>query len=122
RVSMWGTMKSSSYVVIAALMFGSGQVAFARDHQELVCSAVAKPKDNGDKIPLFIHFFENRSSDGQSRDETLSTVYQGKLFQAQRVNSTGDFSKDAAIVLKAGTAIRFRGKYTIENTSSGYVM
>ena len=38
------------------------------------------------------------------------------------MNSTGDFSKDAPIVLKAGTAIRFRGKYTVENTSSGYVI
>jgi hypothetical protein len=29
---------------------------------------------------------------GTSRDETLSTIYQGKLFQTTRVNKSGDLS------------------------------
>ena len=57
-----------------------------------MCSAVADAKDAGDKIPLFVHLFENRSADGVSRDETLSTIYQGALFQATRVNKSGTFS------------------------------
>jgi hypothetical protein len=87
-----------------------------------VCSAVADAKDGGDRIPLFIHFFESRSSDGESRDERLSTIYQGALFQATRVNKSGGSSKEAPIVLKSGTAIRFRGTYTVENASGHYVV
>jgi hypothetical protein len=112
-------MKSSSVLVATALIIGSGTVAFARDHMELVCATVAEAKGGGDKVPLFIQMFENRAADGTSRDETLSTVYQGKLFQATRVNRSGGFSKDAPLVLSSGKAIRFRGTYTLLHTASG---
>ena len=87
---------------------------------ELACSAVAEAKDGGEKMPLFIHLLDSRSSDGASRDETLSNIYQGKLFQATHVNKSAGFSKAAPIVLKAGKAIRFRGTYTIEKASGEY--
>ena len=115
-------MKPRLALVVAALTLGSGRVAFARDHMELVCTAVAVATDSGDKISLFIHLFENRSSDGRSRDETLSTIYQGKLFQAARVNRSGGLSTDAAIVLKSGSEIRFRGTYTLVSAGDGYVL
>jgi len=114
-------MKSLT-VVVALAVSGSSSIAFARDHQELVCAAVADAKDGGDKIPLFVHFFENRSADGVSRDETLSTVYQAALFQATRINKSGTFSNKAPIVLISGKAIRFRGTYTIASVSDNYVM
>ena len=100
-------------ILIAALMISGRGVAFARDHQELVCSVVVQPKDGGEKMPVFIHFFEHRAADGTSREETLSNIYQGALFQATRLNSTADFSKNASIVLTSGTSIRFRGKYIV---------
>jgi hypothetical protein len=115
-------MKPSLILIATALVAGSGHVAFARDHMELVCTAVTDAKDGGDKIPLFIHLFESRSSNGVDRDEMLSTIYQGKHFQATRVNKSGTFSKDAPIVLKLGTTIRFRGKYTIDQVGSDYVL
>jgi hypothetical protein len=115
-------MKSSSALVVAALALGSSHVAYARDHMELVCAAVAEAKDGGDKIALFVHMFENRASDGRSRDETLSTIYQGKLFQATRVNKSGGWSTEAPIVLKAGSEIRFRGTYTLAPDGDGYVL
>lgn len=115
-------MKPTALVIVIAFVVGSGRIAFARDHMELVCSAVADVKDGGDKIPLFIHLFESRSEDGKHRDETLSTIYQRKLFQATRVNKSAGFTKDAPIVLTAGTAIRFRGTYTIDNSSGAYML
>jgi hypothetical protein len=113
------TMKSTSVLIATALIASSGTVAFARDHMELVCSTVADAKDGGEKVPLFIHMLEHRAEDGSSRDETLSTIYQGKLFQATRVNKSGEFSKDAPIVLTAGKDLRFRGTYSVVTTPSG---
>ena len=107
-----------------ALAFGLvllASPAFARDHQELVCSGIAEPPDV-ERMPIFIHFFESRAKDGESRDEHLSSVYQGKLFQAARVNKTGNPSKDAPIVLKSGKQVRFNGKYTLEQIGDTWTM
>jgi len=109
-------------MLIAALVLGSHGVAYARDHAELVCAAVAAPADDGDRLPLFIHFFEHRAADGESRDERLSTIYQGVLFQATRVNKTGELAVDAPIVLSARKRIRFRGTFTLDNSSGSYVL
>lgn len=109
-------------LVVVALVVGSGSVAFARDHLELVCSAVVDAKDGGERVPLFVHLFEHRSADGVSRDETLSNIYQGKLFQATRINKSGDFSANAPIVLTSGKAIRFRGKYTLAPADDTYML
>jgi hypothetical protein len=95
--------------------------AFARDHQELVCSGIAEPKDV-ERMPIFVHFFESRAKDGESRDERLSSVYQGKLFQGARVNKSGDPSKDAPITLSSGKQTRFKGTYTLEHTGDTWTM
>ena len=108
--------------LVIALVAGSSNVAFARDHLELVCSAVASPADGGEKMPLFIHFFESRASDGESRDEVLSNVYQGRLFQGKRLNKSAGNSTNAPIILRAGTRIRFRGTYTLVGPVGAYVM
>jgi hypothetical protein len=102
------------------LLLGSAHLAHARDHMELVCSAVADSKDGGDKIPLFIHMFENRASDGTSREETLSTIYQGALFQATHLNKTGGFSTKVKVTLVNGKAIRFRGTYSLVQKGERY--
>jgi hypothetical protein len=89
---------------------------------ELVCTAVADPKDGGDKIPLFIHMFESRAADGESRDEVLSTIYQGVLFQADHVNKTGGFSTKVKISLDNGKKTRFRGTYSLVQAGNGYAL
>jgi len=109
-------------LIAAALVLGSAHVAHARDHMELVCSAVADAKDGGDKIPLFIHMFENRAADGESRDEMLSTIYQGVLFQATHTNKTGGFSTKVKITLVNGKNIRFRGTYSLVQAGEGYAL
>jgi hypothetical protein len=103
-----------------AVLVAFSNVAHARDHLELVCSAVADVKDGGDKEPLFIHMFENRASDGTSRDEMLSTIYQGVLFQGTHLNKTGAFSNNVKISLTSGKAIRFRGTYSLVSAGNGY--
>jgi len=106
-------------LLVAASILGSAHFADARDHMELVCSAVANSKDGGDKIPLFIHMFESRASDGVNRDEMLSTIYQGVLFQATHVNKTGGFSSKVKITLVNGKSVRFRGTYSLVQKGDG---
>lgn len=106
----------------AAALLGLTHVAHARDHMELVCSAVADAKDGGDHIPLFIHMFESRAADGTSRDEVLSTIYQGVLFQADHSNKTGGFSTKVEITLVNGKATRFRGTYSLAQAGDGYAL
>ena len=113
-------MKSA--LLTAGLLVGFANVAHARDHMELVCSAIGDAKDGGDKVPLFVHMFESRASDGESRDEVLSTIYQGVLFQATHLNKTGTFSSGVKISLDHGKGIRFRGTYTLASTSKGYAL
>jgi len=80
-------MRSNAWLVMVLTMLGAPSVALARDHLELVCSGVVtSPKDGGERIPLFFHFFDSRASDGASRDHRLSTIYQGKMFQAHYLN------------------------------------
>jgi hypothetical protein len=109
-------------LLVAAAVLGFSHVAHARDHMELVCSAVGDPKDGGDKIPLFIHMFESRASDGESRDEVLSTIYQGVLFQATHLNKTGGFSTKVKISLDNGKTTRFRGTYSLVQAGNGYAL
>jgi hypothetical protein len=108
--------------LVAAAVLGFSHVAHARDHMELVCSAVGDAKDGGDKIPLFIHMFESRASDGTSRDEVLSTIYQGVLFQASHLNKTGGFSTKVKISLDNGKTTRFRGTYSLVQAGNGYAL
>jgi len=109
-------------LVTAGLLVAFANVAHARDHMELVCSAVGDAKDGGDKVPLFIHMFESRASDGESREEVLSTIYQGVLFQASHINKTGNLSSGVKVSLEHGKGIRFRGKYTLASAKDGYVL
>jgi hypothetical protein len=115
-------MTSRSLLLVVVLVAGSSNVAFARDHLELVCSAVASPADGGEQMPVFIHFFESRASDGESRDEVLSNIYQGRLFQGKRVNKSEPYSTNAPIVLKDGKRVRFRGTYTLGGPPDAHVM
>lgn len=100
----------------AGLLLVTASVAHARDHTELVCAAVIDAKDGGDKVPLFVHFFESRAADGQSRNEVLSTVYQGQLFQGRHLNKSADPESRVPIVLGAKKRVRFRGMYTWTGT------
>lgn len=115
-------MTSRSLLLVLALVAGSSNVAFARDHLELVCAGLASPADGGEKMPVFIQFFESRARDGESRDETLSNIYQGHLFQGKRVNKTGSSSTNAALVLKEGKRVRFRGTYTLAGSGGSYTL
>jgi len=107
-------MRSNAWLVTVLTMLGAPSVALARDHLELVCSGVVtSPKDGGERIPLFFHFFDSRASDGASRDQRLSTIYQGKMFQAHYLNK--DEKSDVAIVLKRAEQVRFKGAYAVDN-------
>ena len=99
-------------------LLATASTAHARDHLELVCSAVADTKP--EHTPLFVHFFEHRANDGVSRVERLSTIYQDVHFKASSTNKTGDFSKDVPLVLKAGNKVRFRGTYSLVKTGDRF--
>jgi len=109
-------------VFALALMIAFTNVAHARDHLELVCAAVGDAVDGGEKVPLFVRMFEHRADDGVSRDEELSTIYQGVMFEASHRNKTGDLSKGVKFSLNNGKAIRFRGTYTLEGSGDGYAL
>ena len=99
-------------LVFAFLLVPS--LAHARDPLELVCSGVAmKPADGGEQIALFFHFFESRANDGTSRDEYLSTIYQGRLFKGHYLNKHN--KRNTAIVLKNAARVRFDGTYAVDN-------
>jgi len=98
--------------LVAALLLAPASVAHARDHAELVCTAVVDIKDGGDRVPLFIHLFESRAAGGQHRDEVLSTVYQGQLFQGQHLNKSAGQERRVPIVLSNKKRVRFRGTYS----------
>ena len=99
--------------LLAAAVLLAPTAAFARDSTQYVCSAVvAKPADKGEPLGLFVHFYEHRATDGESREEILDTVYQAKLFQGIHLNK--DDKAPVAIQLKAGTAKYFDGKYQLE--------
>jgi hypothetical protein len=99
-------------------LLATASTAYARDHMELVCSAVADTKP--ERTPMFVHFFEHRANDGVSRVERLSTIYQDVHFRASSTNKTADFSKDVPLVLKAGNRVRFRGTYSLVKTGDTF--
>lgn len=100
---------------LVALLLLVPTSAHARDSLQLVCTGIVmKPADGGERIALFFHFFESRAADGVSRDEYLSTIYQGQLFQGHYLNKGKD-KMGAAIVLENAAHVRFDGKYTVDN-------
>lgn len=108
-------------IVVATLVLGA-RAAHARDHQELVCAGVAAAKDGGEGMPVFIHFFESRAKDGESRDEVSSTEVAGKLYTSKWLNKTGDFAKDAPLTLKAGNRVYIKGKYSVVQSGDSYTL
>jgi hypothetical protein len=105
---------------VFALLAASSQVAFARDHQELVCSGIAKAQGSGDSLPVFIHYLDSRASDGKSRDQVLSTVYQRSLYQGVYLNKAGGLPTQAPIALVANKLTRFRGTFSIAALGETY--
>jgi hypothetical protein len=99
-------------------LLATASTTYARDHMELICSAVAETKP--ERTPMFIHFFEHRANDGTSRVERLSTIYQDVHFKASATNKTADFSKNVPLVLKAGNKVRFRGTYSLVKTGDKF--
>jgi len=95
------------------VLLGAPTAALARDHLELVCSGVAAAKDGGDRIPLFFHLFESRASDARSRDEWLSTIYQGQLFQAHHLNKGS--AAPRSVELSHDKQSRIKGTYVFDN-------
>ncbi len=108
--------RSKVWLATVITILGAPGVAAARDHAELVCSGVTtpKPNDGGDRIALFFHFFESRARGGVHRDEWLSTIYQGRMFQGHHLNKAGGPGSGGPIVLKQNTQIRFQGNYTVD--------
>jgi len=123
---------SVSWVLaLSALIFSSpfiSRSALARDSQELVCSGSAKllyQDGTSEKLPFFVSLLDSRAEDGMARNQTLSTVYQGDLFQGHYLNVLGGNPKNAPIELRNPAhpeQVLLKGQYTLVETSGSYAI
>lgn len=106
---------NKSFLVAATVLMSL--TAQAKDSQLLSCSGIVSAVDDPSlQFGLSLTFFEGRASDGESRNEVLSVVYQNKLFQGRHLNQSASFSKNAPLVLEDTldpSSILFQGTYTL---------
>jgi hypothetical protein len=110
-------------LITLALLFTFSAPAFARDSSHLVCSGFMAAKPDPDNYGISVQFDEGRSDDGSSRLETLSSVWQGSLFQGSRVNSKDGFGENGTITMAAkddAKKIFYKGKYSLVAAGKGY--
>lgn len=117
QVSYTYTTKARLVKSSLLLILSLSASAFAQDSKHLVCSGIV-----AEEIPLSIQFDEFRASDGESRTEVLSSVYQRELFQAVRLNRRDAFGENGKITLaqkNRSNRVFFKGGYNIIKGSDG---
>lgn len=111
-----------AFIVLFAFAFASA-TAFARDSAHLICAGYLAATPGPDNYGFAVQFDESRADDGESRNEMLSTVWAGKLYQGVRLNSNDDFGKNGTILMAAmagKNAIFYKGTYNIIQNSKNY--
>ena len=106
-------MKLGVVTCVVGALAGTAGVAEAKDSSTLVCSATVQPADGYGALGLFMHVLEHRAPDGESRVETVSTIYQGRLFQATSLNKAGDLARDVTVVMKERKRVIYSGTYSL---------
>jgi hypothetical protein len=106
-------MRCTTLALTLFAVAGSARTAAAGDALKLVCSALVRPTDGGSQLGVFVHFIEHRASDGASRDEHVSTIYQGTLFTAKTRNKSGAPANQTPVAMTAGKRTVYRGTYSL---------
>lgn len=109
----------NKFLACLVVLLGISGSAFARDSSHLVCTGFVG--EDGDKYGIAILFDDTRASDGESRNETLSTVWAGELYQGVRVNSD-DLGRKGPITMthkERSEQVFFSGEYELIQTRSG---
>jgi hypothetical protein len=102
------------FAAFSALAFGLcvASAAFARDSSRYVCSGFAElGGDSADKMGISIDFYDSRAPGGSGRKFVLSSIYQGKLFQAAILDKAEDRGQ---IALKNSQRKLFVGSFKLE--------
>lgn len=90
--------------------------ALARDSSHLICAGFMAATPGSDNYGFAVQFDESRAESGESRNEMLSTVWAGKLYQGVRLNNNDDFGKNGTISMAAANStseIFFKGSYEL---------
>ena len=104
-----------AFIVLFAFAVASAP-ALARDSAHLICAGYLAAAPGLDNYGFAVQFDESRADDGESRNEMLSTVWVGKLYQGVRFNSNDDFGKNGTILMVAAVGTNtffFNGTYNI---------
>ena len=72
---------------------------------------------NLDKIGVSMDFLERRAGSGGNREITLSSIYQGKLFQGSMINTSDEFQ--GRIVMKNGASQFYAGGFNLMSGQDG---
>lgn len=110
------------FVLLAGLtvLLGTYRIAEARDSTILVCSGVAKSTDGQEATGVSIHYIDSRAADGTRRTMTLRELVGDRVFKASWTGN--DDGKPAAITLKAGKLVRFKGTYALGKKGDAFEM
>jgi hypothetical protein len=104
-------MKKTLLASFGLLLVLTGS-ALARDSAHYVCTGFIGEKS--DKYGIAIQFDEHRGHDGASRDEMLSAVWAGTLYQGIRNNQNDDFGQNGKIaMIDSAKETFFKGKYNL---------
>jgi hypothetical protein len=108
-------MKSSLLALLAVVSFA--MPALARDGVHLSCSGfMTGPQHDPDNYGIVVDFMEGRASDGESRNETLSMIWAGDLYQATRLNKSDVMGSLSKIILTSKDqkkTLFFKGTYQL---------
>jgi hypothetical protein len=116
-------IKDAAFAVLAVGLCLCSTVS-ARDSARYVCSAIVELRVEGGsrQIGISIDFFDGRAESGDARKYTLSSIYQGKLFQGTVIDRSDKFGQ-GRIALKNGRSELYVGSFKLEKQrSDSYAM
>ena len=107
-------------VLISSTAFNAAPL-FARDSMHLVCAGFMEQEPGPSNYGISVIFDEYRS-DGSIRNESLSSVFAGNLYQGINIDSDWGEKQSITIASKADSKyIFFKGQYqVISNTNGKY--
>lgn len=110
-------MKISIKILVAVASIAAASTpAFARDSKHLICAGYMAAQPASDNYGIAVQFDEHRASDGESRDEMLSTVWAGNLYQGTRLNKGDGLGKNGSIVMASkenSKNVFYEGTYSL---------
>jgi len=114
-------MQRHVWVAAVGLLLATSRAALARDPLALVCSGVARPTDDAERVGLSINYYDVRASDGSSRRVALRELWGDIVFKWSKVIG-GDLDRREPIVLQAGKLVRFRGTYMLTKDGAAFFL